>query len=146
MTRNWNDVVKLVKDTEAESGVANRLDLDAKDVEGAEKYVLPMPWGLYGTTDKKELKGDPIKAQDIPGPGYNWYKMGSFVIQPGYYLYFFWSWIIQVDVDNVFDPAKPNQKFDVWARVKFEGPRFPHAKPGDKNAISVERVVLVKQQ
>ena len=76
MTRNWHDVVKLVKDTEAESGVANRLDLDAKDVEGAEKYVLPMPWGLYGTTDKKELKGDPIKAQDIPGPGYNWYKMG----------------------------------------------------------------------
>ena len=48
------------------------------------------------------------------------------------YAYFFWSWIIQVEVDNVFDPVRPEQKFDVWARIKFAGPRFPHARSGDK--------------
>jgi len=67
-------------------------------------------------------------------------------IAPGYYAYFFWSWIIQVDVENVFDPARPDQKYEVWARIKFEGPRFPHAKPGDKNAIYVERLVLVNSE
>jgi hypothetical protein len=51
-----------------------------------------------------------------------------------------------VDVENVFDPARPDQKFEVWARIKFEGPRFPHAKSGDKDAIYVERVVLVKSE
>ena len=144
MTRNWADVVKVVKDPEAETGTANKLDLTAADVESPEKYTLPLPWGLYGSIDKQSLGGAPIKAEDIPGPGYHWYKMGTFPIAPGFYAYFFWSWIIQVEVDNVFDPANPGQKFDVWARVKFEGPRFPHARPGETNAIYVERLVLVK--
>ena len=30
------------------------------------------------------------------------------------------------------------------ARINSEGPGFPHGKPGEANAISVERVVLVK--
>ncbi len=146
MSRNWNDVVKVVKDPEAESGVTNKLDLTAPDVTSAEKYVLPMQWGLYGTVEKKFIGGDAIKATDIPGPGYHWYKMGSFPIEPGHYAYFFWSWIIQIDVDNVYDPIKADQKFDIWARVKFEGPRFPHAKAGDKDAIYVERLILAKAQ
>jgi len=145
MTRNWSDIVKVIKDPEAESGIANKLDLTAPETTDQEKYVLPMPWGLYGAQQKKFLGGEAIKAEDIPGPGYHWYKMGSFAIEPSYYLYFFWSWIIQVDVDNVYDAAKPDQQFEVWARIKFAGPRFPHAREGDKDAIYVERVVLVKQ-
>jgi hypothetical protein len=144
MTRNWSDVVKAVKDPEAETGLTNRLDLTAADVTNPERYVLPMPWGLYGTINKKTVLGAPIKAEDIPGPGYNWYQMGTFPVEPGFYMYFFWSWIIQLDVDNVFDPAKPDQTFEFWARIRVEGPRFPHAKPGDKDAICVERIVLVK--
>jgi hypothetical protein len=144
MTRNWADVVKVVKDPEAGTGFANKLDLAADSVDSPERYVLPMPWGFYATADKKSLAGDPIRAEDIQGPGYQWYKMGTFTIAPGYYAYFFWSWIIQVDVDNVFDPAERDQKFEVWARLKFEGPRFPHGLPGDRNAIYVERLVLVK--
>ncbi len=146
MTKNWADVVKVVKDPEAETGIANKLDLAADYVEGPEKYVVPMPWGLYGSVEKRSVGGNTIKAEDIPGPGYHWYKMGSFPIAPGYYAYFFWSWIIQVDVDNVFDPAKPDQKFDVWARIKFTGPRFPHSNPGDKDAVYVERLVLTKAE
>ena len=78
------------------------------------------------------------------GYRYGWYKMGPYRIGPSYYLYFFWSWIIQVDIDDVVDPARPNQKFDAWACIKLEGPGFPHGKAGQKNAICVERVVLVK--
>lgn len=146
MTRNYNDEVKVVKDPEAESGVTNKLDLTADYVGSPEKYVVPMPWGLYGTADKKFVNGNAIQADDIPGPGYHWYKMGSFPIDPGMYAYFFWSWIIQADVDNAYDAAKPDQKFDVWARIKFEGPRFPYAKAGDKDAIYIERLDLVKAQ
>jgi len=146
MTRNWGNVVKVVKDPEAESGITNRLDLTDEGVEQPERYALPMPWGLYGTADKKSLEGEPIKGEDIPGPGYHWYKMGTFPLAPGYYLYFFWSWIIQLDIDNAWDPARPEQEFEIWARVRFQGPRFPHAQAGEKDAISVERVVLVKRQ
>jgi RNA polymerase subunit RPABC4/transcription elongation factor Spt4 len=146
MTRNWADVVKVVKDPEAESGIANRLDLTASDVEDPEKYAMPMPWGIYGTVDKKHVGGNAIKPEDVPGPGYHWYKMGSFPMAPGYYVYFFWSRIIQADVERAFDPARPDQEFEVWARIKFEGPRFHHSRPGEKDAIYVERLVLVKTQ
>ena len=71
--------------------------------------------------------------------------MGTFTIQPSYYVYFFWSWVIQVDVDCAHDPAHPEQRFDVWARIKFEGPGFPHGGADTPNAISIERVVLVKE-
>lgn len=144
MTRNWADVVKVVKDPEAETGLANKLDLTAANVDRPEKYALPMPWGLYATVEKTHPGGGSIKAGDVPGPGYHWYKMGSYRVAPGYYVYFFWSWILQVEVDNVFDPTRPDQAFEVWARIKFTGPRFPHARPGDPDAICVERVVLVK--
>jgi hypothetical protein len=70
--------------------------------------------------------------------------MGTFTISQSNSLYFFWSWIIQLDVFDLYDARIPDQKFDVWARIKFTGPRFPHARAGEKDAIYVERVVLVK--
>ncbi len=147
VSRNWRDIVKVVRDTEAESGVTNRLEFPTTvDTEKhpVERYKLPMPWGLYDTKNKKGVGGGAIKPEDVPGPGYHWYKMGTYQVGKGYYLYFFWSWIIQVDIDSVIDPAHPDEKFDIWARIKFEGPAFPHGKADEANAISVERVVLVK--
>lgn len=140
-SRNWNDVTKRVPDPEAESGVTNRLELSDEDMK---KYALPMPWGLYDVINKRGVGGAAIKPEDVSGPGYHWYKMGAFPVAPSCYVYFFWSWIIQVDVDSVANPDHPEERFDVWARIKFEGPGFPHGLPEARNAISVERVVLVK--
>jgi hypothetical protein len=143
-TRNWQNISRVVPDKDAESGITNFLDLTAANVENAERYVLPMTWGLYDTNTKKGIDKSPIRAEDVPGPGYNWYKMGTYAISSNHYLYLFWSWIIQLDVGDLFDGSKPDQKYDVWARIKFTGPRFPYARAGDKDAIYVERVVLVK--
>ncbi len=142
MSRNWNDQAKRVPDSEAESGFANRLELSGQDME---KYALPISWGLYDVINKRSGGGGSIRPEDVPGPGYHWYNMGTFTIQPSYYVYFFWSWVIQVDVDCAHDPAHPEQRFDVWARIKFEGPGFPHGGADTPNAISIERVVLVKE-
>ena len=144
MSRNADNTVRVVKDPEAETGVADKLDLTADYVESKDKYSLPMPWGLYGPAEKRYAGSSTIKSEDIPGRGYHWYKMGSFSLAPTFYLYFFWSWIIQFDIDNAYDPVNPDQKFDVWAYVKFTGPRFPHPRPDERDAIYVERVVLVK--
>ena len=148
-SRNWKDIVKRVPDPEAETGITNRLELDAKlfrdpKEDRGRSYKLPMPWGLYNVAAKDFTRKGVIEPTDVPGPGYHWHKMGTFQVRPTDYLYFFWSWIIQVDVDSAADPAHPDQRFDVWARIKLEGPGFPHGKPGDRNAICVERVVLVK--
>lgn len=146
MTRNWNDIVKVVPDAEAESGVTNRLLLSDEKPDNVERYRLPMPWGLYDTANKVGFSGKAIEASDVPGRGYHWYKMGAFKIRPAYYLYFFWSWIIQLDLDNAFDPRRPEQEFDIWARIKFEGPMFPYGQEDEPDAIYVERVILVRAE
>ncbi len=146
-TRNWKDIVEIIADEDAESTITNRLQFPARidpEKQPLERYKFPMPWGVY---DKKSTKGiisATIQPNEVPGPGYHWYKLGTTPIGPGYYVYFFWSWIIQVDVGAAHSADAPDQKFDVWARMKFEGPDFPHGQEGDANAISVERVILVK--
>lgn len=148
-SRNWKKIVKTVPDAEAESGVTNRLEFPTQvepEKHPLDKYLLPMPWGLYDQLNKKGIGSGTITPEDVPGPGYHWYKMGSFAVVPSTYLYFFWSWIIQVDIDDVADLGQPTNRFDIWARIKFEGPAFPHGRPDQKNAICVERVILVKSE
>lgn len=140
-SRNWDDQAKRVSDAEAESGFTNRLELSEEDMK---RYALPMSWGLYDVINKQGRAAATIKPEDVAGPGYHWYKLGTFPIAPSYYVYFFWSWVIQVDVDSAQVPDHPEHPFGIWARIKFEGPGFPHGQPNAKNAISVERVVLVK--
>lgn len=149
MTRNWKDIVRVVPDEDAESGITNRLQFPTEidtEKQPLERYVLPMPWGLYDTRNRQSRGSATIKPEDVPGPGYHWYKMGTYQIGPGWYLYFFWSWIIQLDVDAAWDHENPDGQFDIWARIKFEGPAFPHGDEADANAISVERVVLVEAE
>ncbi len=141
LSRNYQEEAKRVPDAEAESGVSNRLELSDEDMK---RYTLPMPWGLYDTVNKRVPGTAVIHAEDIPGSGYHWYRLGTFPMGQSYYVYFFWSWVIQFDLDNAVDPEHPDQSYEVWASIKFEGPGFPHAKPDQKNAICVERVILKK--
>ena len=140
---NWQDRAKRVPDSEAESGITNRLEVPKQDME---KYKLPMPWGLYDPARKRFLGSATIKPEDVPGPGYRWYKLGRFEVTPSSHVWFFWSWIIQFPVEAVVDLKHPETKFEIWARLKFEGPGFPHGKAGQTNAICVERVVLIRQE
>jgi hypothetical protein len=148
MTRNWKDIVKVVKDPETEGGITNRLEFPVRTdaaYHQLKKYQLPMPWGLYQPSTKTFVTSSNITTEDVPGPGYHWYRMGQHKIKPSYYMYFFWSWIIQLDIDSAFDPGNRGAEFEIWARIKFEGPAFPHGKATDKDAICVERVVLVRK-
>ena len=112
-----------------------------------DNYRLPMSWGLSDKTTDAVVLEYKIRAQDVPGPGYHWYKTGRRqTIGPAHQVYFFWYRLIQQDMDSVYDADNPDQLFDIWARIKFEGPSFPHAEPGDRDAICVERVVVVKAE
>lgn len=143
--RNFANQAKTVQDADAEIKVATRLLLSDVPADKTARYNLPMPWGVYDTVGKKSILTNEITAAAIPAAGYNWYKLGQTKLTGNDYVYFFWSWVIQLDVADMFDSAKPDQQYEVWAEIKFEGPSFPHAKAGDKDAISVQRVVLVRK-
>ena len=138
---NWQNQAKRVPDTEADSGITDRLKLSDEEME---KYKLPMSWGAYAPAGKRFLGHATIRPEQVPGPGYHWYKLPPVTVPPSTYVYFFWSWIIQFPIESVGDSCRPEEKFEVWAHIKFEGPGFPHGKPGQQNAICVDRVAVVR--
>jgi hypothetical protein len=143
--RNYHNAARIVEDADAELGKATRLQMENTPEGERAKYNLPMTWGVYDNTGEKVLVQNLIQRADIPGAGYHWYKLGETKLTGNDTMYFFWSWWIQLDVGDAFIEDKPQQVFEVWANMKFEGPMFPHAKDGDKDAISVERVVFVQK-
>lgn len=138
---NWENRAQRVPDPQAECGITNRLVLSEDELE---KYKLPMPWGLYVPEEKRGLASGSIRPEDVPGAGYHWYCLGRSPIRPTTYVWFFWSWIVQFPVDAAINPQQLEGECEVWARIRFEGPAFPHGNAGEENAISVERVVLVR--
>jgi len=138
---NYQDQAKRVPDAESASGMTNRLELSDEDME---KYQLPMNWGAYAPQGERHLGAATIRPDDVPDRGYHWYHLPSIPVPPSTYVYFFWSWIIQFPIDSVGDPAQPDAPCDVWASIKFEGPGFPHGRAGEQNAISVDRVIVVR--
>lgn len=140
-SNNWQDLARRVPDPEAESGITVRLELTDEEMA---KYKLPMGWGAYSPKDKKGLGSSTIRPEQVEGPGYHWYRLPPVSIPPSTYAYFFWSWIVQFPIEAAGDPARPDAKHEVWASIKFEGPGFPHGRPEQKNAISVQRVIVVR--
>lgn len=135
------DIPKVVPDELSESGITTRLEIDDANLE---TFKLPLPWGVYDVASKKGLIGGEVKADEIPGPGYHWYKLGTGALKETAYLYFLRTWIIQVDM-NGLDAESATQQFEIWANIKFEGPATPHGQPNEKNTISIERLVLLKR-
>ena len=155
-----------VPDKDAETGVTVRRELADEataTLKCQRKPKLPMPWGLYDLRHKlpmpwelyetQHAKGvttsSNIAPESISGPGYHWYKLPTVaLIGGGYYVYFqdlfIWCPVIQCDLN--IPKSRPAGKYDIWARIKFEGPGFPHGDAAQKNAICVERVVVVKSQ
>lgn len=144
-TRNYRALAKVVIDKDAPNGKATRLLMDDVTEADRGKYKLPMRWGIYDETMKETLLSNAIAAKDVSGSGYHWYKLGEIGLLPNTYLFLFWSWNIQIDLDAALDQENPDQVFEVWANLKFEGPMFPHGKNSEKDAISVAQVALVKQ-
>ena len=136
--RNWADQAKTTPDATTEVGATDRFEIPDAELD---KYKLPMPWGLYDVPRKIFVGGASIRPEDIPDAGYHWFKLPPFAVGDGHYVYFFWSWNIQCDIAP---KGAPTDKYDIWAHMKFEGPAFPHGTPEQKNAISVERIVVVK--
>ncbi len=144
-SKRWRNTVKLVDDPEAETGLAACLEFPNDDPGTVlEKYQFPLLFGIYSPAAQKNLWARQLQKQSVPGPGYHWYNLGKAKLSADCYLFCFWSWYIQVETADGFDLNHPDQQFDVWLRLKFTGPAYPHGKASAKNGIWLERVVLIR--
>jgi len=85
-----------------------------------------------------------INAADIPGPGYHLYKGPRFLLFPGTYLYLTKSWQFQQQLTSLYHEDKPKEIWEAYVSAKFTGPAYPHGKTDEPNAVSIDRVVLLR--
>jgi hypothetical protein len=136
--------VSLVKDPEAAYGSAAKLEVAGNP--DASRYIITktqgMPMGHYNVKDKLHGMITTVTYDQVK-PGYNFYKLGPTKFKPSEYFYLFWSWVIQADLDSAMND-NPDQLYEVYASVKFEGPSFPTGDPSKTDAILVDRIIVVQ--
>ncbi|MFA6929232.1 MAG: DUF4838 domain-containing protein [Lentisphaeria bacterium] len=141
----FRNIVKLVVDPTSETGKVACLAFPNEHKETVlEKYQFPILFGIYSPSIKKTIWSRNLQLDEVKSPDYHWYKLGETVLTGDCYMFFFWSWYIQEGISDAFDMNNPNQKFEIWMRMKFTGPAYPHGGKNELNAIWVERLMLVK--
>ena len=146
-TLRWLDTVIKRADPDALSGMACCLTFPNKGGNNnrLEKYLFPVKWSIYSPTDQSYPVKGSLDSKSVSGPGYHWYNIGNSSITSSSYMTFFWSWRIKLNIDDAFDSANPETKFDIWVRMKFTGSAFLKGEPDADNAIYLDCVVLVKK-
>ncbi len=131
---NHKNTAKLIDDPESETGQV--LYLLTGDTVPSE-YNIPMAYGAYEPATATASNQNRIRQ--IPGRGYQWYKLMTLKPQDSTYIYLTGKWYIQFHTGNPTPGLDEN--YDVWIRLKFAGPAYF---PGDKqpNAIYFERLIM----
>ncbi len=130
--------LKLVDDAESPVGKAMRTDVDQSKMK---YYDLPFAIGVYDQRNTKTLISTTFEKPTAKG--YNWYKLPRIIHLPkDGYVYLTRAWTTKLDVSN---PEIAEKDFEIWASVKFTGPKF-FADSTDKNYIYIDRIVLVEPQ
>ena len=131
-----------VKDPEAAGGRAVRISADA-----GELYAPPFVFGykpnVLGRARLGKLDPKTYSARLKPPykKGYNWHPLGKVTLGKDSFFYFTRAWTLQIGMD---DPYLDGHEVDVFAHMKFEGPRFFPGETGDKSYVHLDRVILVE--
>jgi hypothetical protein len=108
---------------------------------------IPMPIGFYRTVKKPPLSDGGtvcIRAADILGKGYHWYKGPRFRLSEWTYIHLTGSWQMQKHLFSLYDPLNPGQEWEVHVSAKFTGPKYPHGDPKEPNGLFFDRMILVR--
>jgi len=136
-TFGWNSSAgpEVVVDPEAALGLAARR---------LGEQELPMPIGVYSLSQDPPLNlAETIQPDDIPGPGYHWYKGPRFAPGEWTYVYLTQSWRFQEHLWTEYDPRHPQQEWEVYVSMKATGPAYPHGQEGEPNGVWFDRMILV---
>lgn len=141
----YKDVIEMIDAPDAESGIACRLTFPNKGGEDhrLEKYKLPIIFGIYSPTQKKNLWAKQITSAMVK-PGFHWYKLGQCRLSPDALMFLTWSWYATFQVNGAFDPNCEDAEYEVWISAKFTGPDYPGGRTDEPNAIYFERVCLIR--
>jgi hypothetical protein len=85
-----------------------------------------------------------VRPEALKEGGYHWYTTTPGKIGPATRTIATKSWGHQVDLAGLYDPANPEQEWKVYWSVKLTGPNYPFGKVWERDAILIDRMILVK--
>jgi hypothetical protein len=148
-----NVVTELEKDTNAAMGIAYCVQTDKP------WYVkngrTPISLFLYDyrstvnyagkkTPDGNGTMNSEVFTDKLKEGGYHWYSTNPGKIGPSTRAIATKSWQHQVDLSGLYDPANPDQEWKVYWSIRLTGPNFPFGKVYERDAILIDRMILVK--
>ncbi len=108
---------------------------------GLRKSAPPYVIGLFDNTTQKGLLEVRLTSADIKRNGYNLYYLGTSVLTSDCYLYM--GDMIDRKCVEAFNRASPNQLYDVYVSLKFEGPTFGTNASEDR--VHYDKIVFVRK-
>lgn len=129
----WAGFEPLVLDKESESGYAVRIKQNG----------MPILIGGFDKQTRTENFNTRLNFADIKGRGYHWYEIKK-PFTPVYagYIYLTNKWFVQFP-QGIAKIKSPDAKWKIFVSLKVEGKSFPFGKKDEKNAIYIDRIVIV---
>ena len=131
------DMGAMTQDADAASGFAIVRD---------ETYDGPLRFGLYDDYHRKERLSRPIERDDITPDRYSVYRLGRATLSPRCRVWLTDAWLFTVPLGEAYVEGDPLVEWDIYASLKFSGPKYGAEDKDRPNRISCDRVVLVRAE
>lgn len=127
-------VHKIKKNSQAAFGI----------VQGGKNNELPFTCGLHDKINKKWISPASIQKKNIKPDRFAFYKLSRSILTPQCLFWGSQKWSISISLDQFYEAGHPNQEWDIYASLKFEGPLYGSKDNSIPNRVFCDRIVLVK--
>ena len=127
----------MTNDADAACGVA---------VVGACRTDPPVSFGLYDDYRQKWVLSRTIARDDIQPNRYGVYRLGRATLSPQCRLWMTDAWVFTIPLEEAYQEGDPLVEWEIYASLKFTGPKYGSADAGQGNRIACDRVVLVRAE
>ncbi|MCC6579492.1 MAG: DUF4838 domain-containing protein [Phycisphaeraceae bacterium] len=105
---------------------------------------LPFLFGYFDSTRHAFVINSKIEKQDIVSGEYRLYKLGRTTLNERCMVWVSTSWYINFSLNQYYNSLQPDQAWDIYVSLRFDGPAYGGNDSAAVNRVSADRVILVK--
>ena len=100
--------------------------------------------GIYNYSDRKNLLKSELPPEALPlDEQYHWYYLGRATLSAKCFLWMHWTWLSQLQLNELYDTSGLNNLVDVFVSLKVAGPRYVKNSTAS-DCYAIDRVVVCR--
>lgn len=100
--------------------------------------------GIYNYSDRKNLLKSGLLPEALPqDEQYHWYYVGRATLSAKCFLWMHWTWLSQLQLNELYDTSGLNNLVDVFISLKVAGPRYVKGSTSS-DCYAIDRVVVCR--